>query len=404
MFQPATSITASDECSSETNDSLSADTTESRDRNPDKKIAPSRSLLYGDLSAEEKRALQFWRQCTGPWLANYSSNGHRRVWEITFPRCAVRLPATRHLLVAVALLDEHLPKFSLHMLMKRSQRILFHYNTAIRELTEDKPAELDVMLATILAWVLEMALADQSKARMHLEASTTFLEKLDGDRLHNEDEEAYDILVDDVVPVRRDCSGFSSSQKSLENGSSKTSISVLTVLKAKNCPSEVMSPYQARDACAKYLASLDPSSTSSTSFEVQKTTANLNHWQRELYKCRYEVTAHPVNIVAIQLLYSLAMVVLVPPCDKRSEDEYPDPVAIHYVLEKCADFLKLGGLREYDRAELETTLRIVLSNVLRLSRNEKHCVRATQLLQQHVPTLKETRVHTSPIKLSPSAG
>ena len=391
MFETATSSTASDGSRFETGGSLVADMTNSGDRRNTPKNAPSTSLLFGDLSAEEKRALQFWRQCTGPWLANYSSNGHRKVWEITFPRCAVRLPATRHLLVAVALMDEHLPKSSLDTLMKRSQRILFHYNTAIKELTEDKPAELDVMLATILAWVLEIFLADQSKARMHLEASTMFLAKLDGARLHNEDEEAHDILVDDVVPVRGDCSGFSSSQKSLEDGSSRTGISVLTVLKAKNCPSEITSPYQARDACAKYLASLDPLSSTGTSFEAQGATANLSHWQRELFKCRYEVTAHPVNIVAIQLLYSLAMVVLVmPPCNERSEAEHPDPAAVHYVLDKCADFLTLVGLREYDRAELEITLSIVLRNVLRFSQNEGHRIRATQLLQRHVPALGKT--------------
>lgn len=120
---------------------------------------------------------------------------------------------------------------------------------------------------------------------MHLEALKTFLEKLDETRLQNEDEEAHDILIDHVMPVRGDCSGFSSSQKSLENGSSRTSISGLTVLKAKNCASTITSLYQARGACAKYFASLDPLSATSTSFEAQEATANLSHWQRELFKC-----------------------------------------------------------------------------------------------------------------------
>ena len=386
MFESVATSTTSDESTSAARDCFPADALRSGRRRNGSRTAPPTSLHFGGLSGEERRALQFWRQCTGPWLANYSSNRHRKVWEITFPRCAVRFPATRHLLVAVALMDEHLPNSSLDTLLKRCQRILFHYNTAIKELTEDKPAELDVMLATVLAWVLEIFLADQSKARMHLESSTTFLEKLDLTRLQNEDKEAHDILIDDVMPVRGDCSGFSSSQKSLENGSSRTSISVLTVLKAKNCPAEITSPYQARDACAKYLASLDPLSATSTSFEVHEATFNLSHWQRELFKCRYEVTAHPVNIVAIQLLYSLAMVVLIrPSCDERPKDEYPDPAAIHYILDKCTDFFMLEGLREYDRAELEATLNVVLTNVLRFSGNEIDRARARHLLRDHLP-------------------
>lgn len=156
IFESIASSTTSDESISDANDSLPADALRSGKRRNGSRIAPSTSLHFGGLLEEERRALQFWRQCTGPGLANYSSNRHRKVWEITFPRCAVRPPATRHILVAVALMDEHLPNSLLDMLLKRSQRILFRYNTAIKELTEDKPAELDVMLATILVWVLEI--------------------------------------------------------------------------------------------------------------------------------------------------------------------------------------------------------------------------------------------------------
>ena len=387
MFEASARSKAFNEEGSDADNSSSVETHRTRNRRSDPKTIPTSSLQLGDFSAEENRALQFWRQCTGPWLANCSSNGHRKVWEITFPRCAMRLAATRHLLVAVALMDEHLPSPSFDMLVHRSQRILFHYNTAIKELTRDRPFELDVMLATILAWVLEIFLADQAKARMHLEASSSFLEKLDIDRLYKEDEEAHDILFEDVVPVRGDCSGFSSSQKSLESATPKTSISVLTVLTAKNYPSQIASPYEAREACARYLSSLDPLSTPGTSSEAP--AADLSHWQRELFKCRYELTAHPVNIVAIQLLYSLAMVVVVaPPCNRRLEDEYPDPAAVHYVLDKSADFFALEVLGTEDRAELETTLGIVMNNVLRFSRNEMHCTRARHLLQQYLPGLQ----------------
>ena len=385
LFEPSTSRKSVKEEKSGPELALSTNVSKSQERWAILVDAPLPSPSFRSLPLEEKRALRFWRQCTSPWLANYSSYEHRKIWDVVFPRCAMQLPATRHLVVAVALLDEQLPEASHGMLMRRSKSIIHHYNAAIRELTADGPAGLDVALATILAWVLEIMLGDQSKARMHLDASKAFLEKIQTRRLYLQDGETRDILMDHVMPLRGNITGFSSSQNSLEAIPVRENSSVLAALIMKHRPSQISSPGQARDAFANHLASFDPLNISRSTAAMQETTSKLDYWKWECLKHRYQILGDPVTIVAIHLLYSLSMALLdTPTLNETSQNEYPDPAAMDYILDKSEDFLALQGLCREDRAELERTLAIVLTNILRFSRNESHRKRATNLLQQYM--------------------
>jgi hypothetical protein len=162
--------------------------------------SPARSLLHlhSNLPAPTRRALHHYLSHTAPWIATHAPRTLRTTWTVTIPRLALSLPATFHALLAVALLDEPIANPTTEAVSQRAREVLGEYNKAIGRLIGGRagvggggnkegggagmgmgggrgrgpgPDPLDVTLASILAWLLEVLGLNAGMAGMHIQAA-----------------------------------------------------------------------------------------------------------------------------------------------------------------------------------------------------------------------------------------
>jgi hypothetical protein len=82
------------------------------------------------------------------------------------------MPALRHLLVAIVLLDEFVAEPSTHVVQQRYRAILFHYNKAIGQLARGHaPSPLELAMSSMLGWLLEAMSPNADMAHVHLTAA-----------------------------------------------------------------------------------------------------------------------------------------------------------------------------------------------------------------------------------------
>ena len=280
----------------------------------------------------------------------------------------MQLEATRHLMVAIALMDKPVAAFTSDLLTQRSHRVLHYYNTAIQLLTAGQPPSLDVSMATILAWVLEVMIGDQAKARMHLDASKSFLERLSKNGLRGE---AQDILERHVAPVRNECYAFLASRDGLK-AAQRDIVSVLNFLVVNNRPPTLSTPREAREALEQSFLQLRYLITAGRPTEIDNLHRSLHYYKHESLKFRFDSSGGATNAAAVHLMYNL-LVTLLPKAPNQNplEDANPESVAIGYTLDRAGDLLASQGMSPVDRVELQITLRIVLSNIMRFATNHE---------------------------------
>ncbi|KAI1612627.1 hypothetical protein EDD36DRAFT_437325 [Exophiala viscosa] len=110
-------------------------------------------VLFAD-KYEERRSLDFWLSTTGPTMANIGPN--YTFWNTLIPQMAWQYPVCRHLLVAMALLDEELGVYRTGIRSKLSPVAILHYYKAIKMMTVSSQRDTTSMLvASLMAWVYE---------------------------------------------------------------------------------------------------------------------------------------------------------------------------------------------------------------------------------------------------------
>ena len=381
---------------------------------------PSNSMHFIWGTSEERRALQYWREFTGPWLASYSCVHDRRTWEVVFPRVAHSLPSTRHLLVAIAMLDERLNDPSPELLMSRSRKILHHYNQAIHQLTLHNPSMDDTIASSLLAWVLETCLHDTTRAIMHLDASSRLLEKVQTDGLQDDGTEYSDLILNHLKRTRDSCAGYCSTERRLARPQFRDQTCIFTVLVARHGPQQMRSTKDARDVLEKYFATFE----SSQGMYMSSGEARdfLRSWELTLLKYRHTSREPHACIIALHLLLNLALTLLpgsedslsstsssssdstpgscldvfdlpagcvtghvslslLPMTDDESWQESTQSEAMDYVLHRTAEILSVDGLNYGERANLEETILLVLQKVIRYDSEGCHRERAMRLME-----------------------
>ena len=363
-------------------------------------------------SPEERRSLQYWSQFTGPWLAHYACVHDKKTWEVVFPRVAYTLPATRHLLVAIAMLDERLQDPSPEILMSRSRKILHHYNQAIHQLTLHNPNVVDTIASSLLAWVLETCLHDTTRAIMHLDASSRLLEKVQQDGLRDDGTEYSDIILNHLKQTRDSCAGYCSTERLLARPQFRDQTCIFTILVARHGPQQITSTRDAREVLEKYFAKFE--SPQGMEMSAQESRNFLRSWELTLLKYRHTSTEPHVCIVALHLLLNLALTLLpgspdsspestpqgstddfdspagtmrgyvalslLPMTDDESWQESTQNEAMEYVLHRAAELLSVDGLNAGHRMNLEQTISLVLQMVIRYDSEGTNKERALQMM------------------------
>ena len=338
---------------------------------------PSAATTSHFGTPEEQHSLQFWVHATGPWLAKYTSRENKVFYEKLIPRLAFTLPATKHLMVAVAMMDERLHDPTPQVLAARSRKIMDHYNGAIKTLTSQAPASLDLAMAPLVAWLLETMINDGAKARMHLEASENLADRLKKKNVFIEGTEAYEILSKNLPSAQKACWGFHETIASREH-SARQPMTLVQNLLLRHGPQDIHSIAEARAAFMSYFNVV--SADNGTMLTQDESLAYLRHWELALLKYRQITTDASENIIAATLLNNLAFALV--PKTKIPGEISPEDTGMDYILSKAADFFKIRSLSQKDRATMRETLKLLLTTLVRYAPEERHVLNALELLKE----------------------
>ena len=341
--------------------------------------SPSAAMRSNFGTPEEQHSLQFWIHATGPWLANYTSPENKVFYEKLIPRLAFTLPATKHLMIAVAMMDERLHDPTPQILAARSRKIMGHYNGAIKTLTSKAPASLDLAVAPLVAWLLETMINDGAKARMHLGASENLADRLRQNSVFIEGTEAFDILSKNLPSAQKACWGFHETIASREH-SARPPMTLMQTLLSRHGPQDIHSIAEARAAFMSYFNVI--SADDGTMLTQDESTTYLRHWELALLKYRQITTDASENIIAVTLLNNLAFALVPKTKTKTPGETSPDDTGMDYILSKAADFLKVRSLSPKDRATMRDTLKLLLTTLIRYAPEERHVTDASELLKE----------------------
>lgn len=132
-------------------------------------LSPRGALTHPQYTSEEKQVLSFFTTKIAPWLGDHGPLYARDYWVSTLPRSFHVGPATKHLLIAVGLLEQPMA-LGHDTLVSRCQRIQHHYTRGTTALTQPDVHPLDIALGPMLAWVLEARTGNDAAAGLHAAA------------------------------------------------------------------------------------------------------------------------------------------------------------------------------------------------------------------------------------------
>ena len=330
---------------------------------------------------EESRAMAYWVFNTGPWLGYYSGQAARHTWEVIVPRCAQQLSAAKHLVVAVAMLDERLSNPSPQLLEYRSKRILSHYNTAIKELVSGNAPPLDILLSSMLGWVLEIMNDAPQTAKMHLDASGRLLRKAIADSPQNASTEEHDIIHHHVTVAHQQCVGYAKTEPRADDEDEKEpdADSVFPTLVTRHNRQSITSLSQIKAVIKEYYNQLNLAKE--RGIDIVQARRYRRSYEGALLNYRHIASEPAPNIIAVHYWLNLANNLL-PGTDDAEITSYHDISGMDHVLARVEDLYKTSkGVSQKHREELEETLNLMLINVIRFARQEKHLTRARSLMR-----------------------
>lgn len=122
---------------------------------------------------EQRIAFQHWLAVTAPWQSEFHGSSHAKFWKFVVPQLAQEFVPIRDLLVALELID--LPAFFGETLSDRRERTMGYYNNAVRMLRKDPWPRVCVIVASLLAYLLELRWTQTANAEMHLRSCQQLL-------------------------------------------------------------------------------------------------------------------------------------------------------------------------------------------------------------------------------------
>lgn len=120
---------------------------------------------------EEKWALDFFLEKTAPYMAENAGVGLTGTfWLTALPRAFHSVPATRHLITAIGILESCIGVFDPAVLSSRCRQIHHNYSLALVSLRQPNLHPADLAFAPLLAWLLETLTLHDDHAEVHVNA------------------------------------------------------------------------------------------------------------------------------------------------------------------------------------------------------------------------------------------
>jgi Fungal Zn(2)-Cys(6) binuclear cluster domain len=358
-----------------TSDARSSNVRQKNDTTPAEDVYPAVSDLC--FTPEEKRSIAYWVANTGPFLGKYAGQA-RAMWEVVLPRCAQQLPATKHLLVAVAMLDERLSNSSSQPLEERTRRILNRYQSALKCLVAKDTIQLDVLLSSMVAWVLEIMKDDAQRAKMHLDASGRLLQKAIANSPHDVHSEEQDIIHRHMTVAHQQCVGYAKTEPRQDDEPHHDAASLVPTPISKHDPHFITSIVQLKQIIKEYFQQL--SLAQETGFTISQARQHRRSYEIALLEYRHVASEPDINIIAVHLWLNLTNHLL-PGTEDANITSCHDVSGMDYVLDRVQDLHMTKGLKPEHREDLEETLNLILINVMRFAKQEKHHIRARNLMR-----------------------
>jgi hypothetical protein len=315
------------------------------------------------------------------------------------PRCVHLLPAARHLLIAVSMLDQRYHGINPPEMMVRARRIMDHYNSALAVLTSKDVEPLDLYLSPLLAWIIEIMVNNPQTAIMHIKHSRKMLEGLEPKPHDSNDTQ--DIVQDFVKDTQRFCSGFTSTSAACAGILSSDPCSIFQTLNVRQQISPDTPTEEVRQAIYKYATSLD--SDGQTKFPFKEALEYLRHWESHTLVTRYIYREARDTIVATHFLIATATTLLTAPNECSQDTFTRQKEAWEYLLVKLEDCLDVEALDEKNRQGLEDAVAFALSLIARFAKGEIFKAKAIELMGRTSPSNRTGLYWMSWMKRSPAS-
>ncbi|OAP61912.1 hypothetical protein AYL99_04115 [Fonsecaea erecta] len=355
----------------------SASNRSSSSQSPQTATSEDDLLVFKPLDAtfgtdEERRSLQHFLCLTSSVVAHYGPQGD--FYTVLVPQLARRSPAVKHMLVALSMTHEKFHTGVATASPNMTSQAVSHYISAIVDIRSNNPPKLHVVIASLVAWVIELFQNNLPAAIVHLRGTLKLLREYQRSKPPPSEQDA---LQRAILPTA-----------SLAKG--------LTQLMARTGPlkGEIEPGYQghisypwsrpmfasfveARSVICDYIEEIADSENARDLRDIERLVA---FWFQSVRRWDQENVPTP-TMAALLLLFNLTLALL-PSSDVAGFSYSVNPSTIDFVVDKAATLTNIQQKLEMRNEDLKQTLVIVLDFVVRLFPDSLSHGRAVLLLSQ----------------------
>ena len=190
MFDPTKKASDSSQSSEQSQQKLSVKTATNRS-------TPSPGAAAVAFSTpEEQQSFEYFTHRTADLISNYS---HRPFWKKVLPQTSQQHPAVKHSVLALSILHQSLAEEGC-LSERNNERMINHYNVAIRAITQGQPSIEIVLMTCIMFWAIETCNHSAGKPQHHIEAAVKILEEFKTDQ-KNKALPHWEVITVHIEPV-----------------------------------------------------------------------------------------------------------------------------------------------------------------------------------------------------------
>ena len=326
-------------------------------------------LSFG--TTEENAYLQHWLLITSPMIAQYGPQGE--FFTVVVPQFAWESPAVKHMLLALSMTHKKFHSGVASVSKTTTSKALTHYVSAITDIMNSNPSKLQVAVASLTAWCLELMQNNLPAAVMHLRATVRLMQEYKDSQPSGT---TLDILQKSIGPTANLAKGL-------------TFLILRSGLKVGKVEGEyrdhIYSPWiglpfsslvEARTLVCDLIEKVASSQDADDLGQLER---QLSYWFETVRRQDQEsIRSH--DLTALLLLFNVAMALL-PGYDVAGFSYSDNPDTITFVVDTAFRLVSTHQKSSVND-QCKETLRMVLAFVVRLFPDDANHIRAVLLLKR----------------------
>ncbi|KIW99028.1 uncharacterized protein Z519_00691 [Cladophialophora bantiana CBS 173.52] len=334
----------------------------------------SRVLEWSFGTDEEVRSLQHWLLVTSPVLAHYGPQGD--FYTVLVPQVARQSPAVKHMLVSLSLTHEKFHTGVATATPEMTSQAVSHYISALADIRNNNPPKLNVVIASLVAWAIELVQNNVPAAVVHLRGTLQLLREY---RQLKPPRSAEDVLRKLILPMASLARGLTTLMIYTGPKSGEIEPQYRGHIFQPWGGAEFSSFAEARRPVCQYIEKIAEAEHGHNSRKIEKL---LGCWFEGVRRWDQGKVPFPSSVLtALLLLFNLALALL-PSIDLSGFSYSVNPSTIDFVVDRAAALTDICLEAKRGNKDLKDTLIIVLAFVVRLFPHPKSHGRASVLLNQ----------------------